>query len=289
MTTSSYYRNFRERLFPVYETGEASAIADLVFEHFTGISRSQRSKEPECIISEESIRSLESAMSQLLTHRPVQYVLNEAWFYGHRFFVDESVLVPRPETELLVEQVIATAKQSAHTTGDIRIIDIGTGSGCIAISIKKSLPAVEMLAMDYSHAALETAKKNAHSLEAGVLFTEADITNPTGWQHLPSFNIVVSNPPYIPHDDLPEMKRHVTDFEPASALFVPANDALFFYRHILSFCTKKLLPGGWLFCEIHENYGKEVAGLLQQNGFTNVGVVKDLFDKERMVCGAYPK
>jgi release factor glutamine methyltransferase len=276
MTISRLFMDFKNQLSAIYEPGEAAAITDLVIGHFTGLTRSERIRTPEWLVPEATYLTTEVAMNQLLQYRPIQYVLQEAWFYGHRFFVDESVLVPRPETELLVEQVIATAKKSAHTTGDIRIIDIGTGSGCIAISIKKSLPEVEMLAMDYSHSALETAKKNAHSLEASVLFTEADITNPTGWQHLPSFNIV-------------EMKRHVTDFEPASALFVPGNDALFFYRHILSFCTKKLLPGGRLFCEIHENYGKEVAGLLQQNGFTNVAVVKDLFDKERMVCGAYPK
>ena len=282
---ASYFRNFRERLSFIYETGEAAAIAELVFEHFTGISRNQRIKEPDAAVPEKSVHAMEMAITELLLHRPVQYVLQEAWFCGHRFFVNESVLVPRPETELLVNEVTRVARLRTDAQEPLRILDIGTGSGCIAVSVKKNLTNAEVWAMDFSAAALETAKKNALTLETDIQFTEADITNPQTWNHFPSFNIVVSNPPYIPHHNLPEMSQNVTAFEPHEALFVPGNDALFFYRHIVAFCREKLLPGGYLVCEIHEDYGTEVADLYRQQGLINVQTLKDDFGKQRVVTG----
>lgn len=283
MTSAAYSRQYREQLTSVYETGEADAITELVLEHYTRKTRSEQLKEPGWIIPADMISGMDAALGQLLNHRPVQYVLHEAWFCGHRFFVDGSVLIPRPETELLVEEATRWIKELNKE--HCRVLDIGTGSGCIPISIKKKLPSTEVWAIDVSAVALITAKKNAELLQAEVHFKEADITNVNSWNELPEFDIVISNPPYIPHSNKAEMSKNVTEYEPHEALFVPGNDALFFYRHITAFCKKKLLPGGKLLCEIHEEFGKDVADWLKSEGFEDVEVMKDLFGKERLVAG----
>lgn len=281
MTSAAYTRQYREQLATVYEPGEAGAITELVLEHYTHKSRSERLKEPGWIIPAEMITAMDAALGQLLNHRPVQYVLHEAWFCGHRFFVDGSVLIPRPETELLVEKVTAAIKELEKE--HCRVLDIGTGSGCIPISIKKNIPQAEVWAIDVSAVALITAKKNAGLLEADIHFKEADITDAHSWNDLPDFDIVVSNPPYIPRSNMAEMHKNVTEYEPHEALFVPGEDALFFYRYITACCKQKLLPGGKLFCEIHEEFGTEVADWFRQEGLQDVEVIADLFGKERVV------
>lgn len=283
MTSAAYARQYREQLYAVYETGEADAITELVWEHYTGKTRNERLKEPGWLIPAAMITAMDAALGQLLNHRPVQYVLHEAWFCGHRFFVDGSVLIPRPETELLVEEAIRRIKELNKE--HCRVLDIGTGSGCIPISIKKKLPNAEVWAMDISAVALVTAKKNAELLNAEIHFKEAGITDTNMWDEFPEFDIVVSNPPYIPHSNIAEMNKNVTEYEPHEALFVPGNDALFFYRHITAFCKKKLLPAGKLLCEIHEEFGKDVADWFSNEGFEEVEVMKDLFGKERIVAG----
>lgn len=281
MTSAVYSRRYREQLYAVYDTGEADAITELVLEHYTGISRSERLKEPGRIIPLEMITKMDEALGQLLNHRPVQYVLHEAWFCGRRFFVDGSVLIPRPETELLAVEAIKRLK--GLNKEQPRLLDIGTGSGCIPVSIKKDYPAAEVWAIDNSSVALNTAKKNAEALHAEISFRKADITQENTGNSLPQFDAVVSNPPYIPHSNMVEMNKNVTKYEPHEALFVPGDDALFFYRHITAFCKKNLLPGGFLLCEIHEEFGKEVASLFRNEGLRNVVVKQDVFGKERMV------
>lgn len=283
MTADRYFRHLREQLVPIYGPGEATAIAELVTEHFTGISRSERIAHPEKQVYGSALKKMEAALNELLTHRPVQYVLGRAEFCGEYFFTDESVLIPRPETALLVEQAVHFA---GNFDTPVHILDIGTGSGCIPVSIKKQLPGAEVWAIDISEPALHTARKNAQALNTEVHFLTADITEPGTLEQLPGFDIVVSNPPYIPHNNQPEMHRNVTAFEPHTALFVPGNDALFFYRHIVQFVTtvNKKRPV-WLCCEIHEDYGKEVAGLFLANNFREVAVKKDDFEKDRVVVG----
>lgn len=283
MTSAVYSRRYREQLYTVYEPGEADAITELVLEYYTGKTRSERLKEPGWIIPAEMIIKMDAALVPLLNHRPVQYVLQEAWFCGHRFFVDGSVLIPRPETELLVEEAVKRLK--GMNKEQPRVLDIGTGSGCIPVSIKKNFPAAEVWAMDNSFAALITAKMNTTALQAELFFLEADITMEHTWTELPPFDMVVSNPPYIPHSNMMEMNRNVTEYEPHEALFVPGDDALFFYRHIVAFCKKKLSSGGMLLCEIHEEFGKEVADLFRSERLGDVVVMRDLFGKERIVSG----
>jgi len=213
---------------------------------------------------------------QLKEHKPIQYILGETEFYGHKFFVNENVLIPRPETEELVEWIVKENKNK-----NLKIIDIGTGSGCIPISLKKEIPSAEIYALDFSEKALETAKINAEFHQTEIKFLQNDFLK-MDFQSLPNFDIIVSNPPYIAESERNSMDKNVLEFEPASALFVPDDDALIFYKRIIELTEEKLNPNGKVYVEINQNLAKETEELFQKY-FQNVELKKDISGNYRML------
>lgn len=269
----------------VYDAGEASAISDRVMESLTGSDKTERMLYKNNPISPDEEARLLTYTQKLLTHEPLQYVLGEAWFFGLKFYVDKHVLIPRPETEELVDWVIANCRFPIDT---LSILDIGTGSGCIPVTLKRRLRKAHVTAIDISEDALNVAKKNAVKLGAEVNFLQVDILNKDASAILEPADIIISNPPYIPENNKAAMDANVLDFEPHTALFVPDNDALLFYKAIVTFAQTKLNPGGLLFFEIHEDLSPAVIGLLESEGFTAT-LKKDMQGKDRMVRGEREK
>ena len=224
---------------------------------------------------------LDQFAEELLTHKPVQYVLNEAWFMNLKLYVDENVLIPRPETEELVQWVI-----NETGSGDANVIlDVGTGSGCIALALKKNLKNADVYAIDVSEAALNVAQKNAAINQAEVHFILLDVLNENTWDKLPQVNVVVSNPPYIPLRDKLQMSKNVVEHEPHLALFVPDGDSLLFYKKIAKLGSMKLRAGGCIFVEMHEQLSGEVRSVFEREGFTRTSIVKDMQGKDRLLRG----
>jgi release factor glutamine methyltransferase len=282
MTLSRLRSFLSEQLQSVYDSREAGNIAVLILQHFTGYTPSQmalyaRQEQPASVQT-----AVQAALQRLLLHEPVQYVLGEAWFDGRPFFVNEAVLIPRPETEELVALTEALWRSEAPRREPV-IVDIGTGSGCIAISLKKRLHAATVVAVDVSDAALAVARKNALLHEADVEFIHADFRDDTSWNLLPMADIIVSNPPYIPLSGKKEMQEHVTDHEPHTALFVPDHEPLLFYSLLANFGKTHLQEGGWLTCEIHESFGGNCVRLFEDSGYRDVTVHLDMQCKERFV------
>lgn len=276
-------------LYNLYDNREAANIADLVIEQVTGLRRIDRIMHKNNPIALPAQQQLAACTQQLLQHTPVQYVLHEAWFAGLPFYVDEHVLIPRPETEELVEWIAALYTPTQNNVQKaVRLLDVGTGSGCIPIALKTKFNSWQVHALDVSAGALQVAQKNATALGAEVHFYQADILNTQYWQALPVFDVIVSNPPYIRQSEEADMRNNVTRFEPHTALFVPDEDALLFYRQITAFAAQHLIPGGRLFFEINESFGAEVCALLAGSGFTGVTLKQDMQDKNRMVMGCKP-
>lgn len=265
----------------VYDSGEANAIADRVMESLTGSDKTERMLYKNNPISPEEEDKLYVYTVKLLRHEPLQYVLQEAWFFGLKFYVDKNVLIPRPETEELVDWVITHCR---FPLGSLAILDIGTGSGCIPVALKRRLRKASVTAIDISEAALAVAKRNAANLGADVEFMQLDILDTTAWNMLNPVDIIISNPPYIPENNKASMDTNVLDFEPHSALFVPDNDALLFYKAIVNFAKSGLKPEGLLFFEIHEDLGPAVISLLESEGFSAT-LKRDMQGKDRMVMG----
>ena len=221
-------------------------------------------------------------MEELKKEVPIQYLLGKTHFYGLDFEVNENVLIPRPETEELVEWIINENK-AIDKKKKVKILDIGTGSGCIAISLAKNLPNAEVYAIDVSKKALETAKRNAISNNVEIIFM---LKNVLELEILKSnYDIIVSNPPYVRNLEKEEIKKNVLDYEPHLALFVEDNDALIFYRKIASLAQKNLLENGQLYFEINQYLGKEMTDLLEEMNFKNIELRKDIYDNDRMIKG----
>jgi release factor glutamine methyltransferase len=281
MTIQDAYKQLMYQLYELYDDREAANIADMVIEHITGLKRIDRIMHKQLLLNKQQEELFVQYSSKLLKQIPVQYVLHEAWFAGLQLYVDENVLIPRPETEELVEWVFEESKKSKVKTQ--KMLDIGTGSGCIPVALKKKLPAVDMHAIDVSERALVVAQKNAHTQNAGIIFYHADILDKGKWNTLPNFDIIVSNPPYIKQKEKNEMQQNVLAHEPHIALFVPDEDALLFYKIIAEFGLQHLGNDSKLFFEINEAFGKEVCALLSQSGYSNIELRKDLQGKDRMV------
>jgi release factor glutamine methyltransferase len=264
------------QLSTLHEGREAAAITDWVMEHLTGWKKIDRILHRSEQLSPSAAEQLKKYTGELLTHRPVQYVLHESWFCGMKFYVDERVLIPRPETEELVEWIETTAPSGA-------LLDVGTGSGCIAIALKKKLKTTEVYACDLSDEALTVARQNAVTLDAPIHFQQLDFRDPPQWDRLPEIHCLVSNPPYIPVGEKSTMAPHVVGFEPHLALFVEDADPLIFYQALAGFAVRKLAPGGSIFAEIHEDLGDMVAALFRSNGLQQVIIKKDLQGKDRMI------
>jgi len=273
----------RRALTPLYGDREAAAIADMAMEHVTGLSRMDRLMHDRDELTEDQSLEHRRCLSELSAWRPVQYVLGEAWFDGLRFKIDERALIPRPETEELVEWVAETVGNSRK-----RILDIGTGSGCISIALKRRCSACLVTAVDKSADALALARENAEALQTEVEFREVDILDRSVWPGLPTFDVIVSNPPYVTVDESAAMRPNVVDYEPTSAVFVEGSDPLLFYRAIVDFSSDHLGPGGFLFFETNASHGREVGGLLNEAGFADIRLRKDLQGLDRMVMGRMP-
>jgi len=275
-TVNDVFTGFKATLSTLYAADEIDATTSLILSELIQTNRAKLKAFPELDIPENISLQLAEILSRLETGEPVQYILGETEFYGFPFKVNPAVLIPRPETEELVQWVLETAKHTPVKT----ILDIGTGSGCIAIALKKHLPNVQVYAMDVSAAALNIAKQNAKLNDTDVHFIFDDILNPT--EQLPQFDIIVSNPPYVTLEDKEKMHTNVTDFEPHTALFVPQDDPLIFYRVITQFAAKRLNPFGHLFFEINESYGEQTIDLINSNRFINSELRKDLTGRDRM-------
>lgn len=275
-----------KKLRSIYSEEEAGQITDWVMENLTGSGKTERMLYKNSAITHKEELQLHQFAERLTRHEPVQYVLNEAWFCGLKFYVDKNVLIPRPETEELVEWLIEEVRSRESgvqsRSSDIRILDIGTGSGCIPIALKRKLPEAEVWGCDVSEDALSIAKKNAVALDANVNFILFDFLNEEKRTSLPSFDIIVSNPPYVPERDKQQMQPNVLIYEPHIALFVPDNDALIFYKAMAEFSKKNLNPGGAIYAEIHEDLAKAVSETFKSNGYTTE-TRKDMQEKERMI------
>ena len=277
MTIKQAIRLVKNKLLPLYDESEALNIANWVVEYLTGYDKSMHAHAAMLEMNSRQEKELEAVTERLAAHEPVQYVLNEAWFYDMKFYVNEQVLIPRPETEELVYWILGE-----NAAGESRILDIGTGSGCIAITLKYKLPGSEVWAIDLSTEALEVAKKNAAEKKALIQFEELDFLDKNGWEKLPVFDLIVSNPPYVKLHEKEGMLPNVLQYEPPSALFVPDEDALVFYRAIAEFALLHLKERGRIYCEINENLGEQTRKLFEEKGFS-VQVKKDMQGKDRMI------
>ncbi len=278
MTSGEFYRFFIQQLKGIYDAHEASNITSMIFESFAGISRSDIIKDAEIFISEDKIEKIKNSLADLIQHKPVQYVLGEAWFFNLKFLVNENVLIPRPETEELVQEVIYFCK----STNQKKIIDIGTGSGCIPVSIKVNIPEADITTIDIDSNALAVAIENAKRNQAEIFFLQTDFLNAEERNRLGKYDIIISNPPYIPESEKDTLGKNVTAFEPHLALFVPDSNPLLFYESIADFCKHHLDKNGKLFLEVHENLAKEVCALLEAHQL-KAEIKKDIFEKERIV------
>lgn len=292
-TSSNLVRDCRRyyvgELEKIYDSDEANALIMILLEHYFGIDRVKIAIEPELRLSESEMLTLHFAVKELLKNKPIQYILGETEFCGMRFFVEDSVLIPRPETEELVNQLIRqfevwSLEFEVNSSPSLRILDIGTGSGCIAISLAKLLKNSVVTAVDVSEKALEVAKKNADANDINVRFLLDDILNPQNPELLNNqFDIIVSNPPYVCESEKSEMRDNVLDYEPSSALFVTDNDPLVFYRKILEFAQKTLKPDGEVWFEINEKFGNEMKNLCLEMGFKNAEIIKDFRERDRIL------
>lgn len=300
------------RQITVYEAQEAKEIVFWLMEFYLGLKKID-------ILSNKNIEkevNWESIIERINSHEPIQYILGETEFYGRKFLVNESVLIPRPETEELVKLIVdkctppqpfepsnrPMGREQVYTPlpfGEgkgvgLNILDLGTGSGCIAISLAKELPNSQVFAYDISEKALETAKKNAELNNAKVIFEKVDILNSqfsiiNGRRSASQFSIIVSNPPYVTKQEIERMQKNVLDFEPHLALFVEDTEPLVFYEAIADIASKKLNNNGLVAVEINEALGKETADIFIKKGFSEVQLIKDIHQKDRFVSAVFYK
>ncbi|MGY4536506.1 release factor glutamine methyltransferase [Mucilaginibacter sp. UYNi724] len=282
-TIKDVFLSFQQGLNEVYDSRETASVALLVLEEITGISRAKIKAFPDDEIAGEAAEKIQSILDELKTGKPVQYILGSTEFYGLNFLVNPATLIPRPETEELVEWVLESQKLKVNNQKPVSVLDIGTGSGCIAISIKKNLPRALVMAIDISADALHTAKQNAVINEVEVEFVLDDILITKLDIEDSKFDIIISNPPYVTLEDKLQMHQNVTAFEPHGALFVPEHDPLIFYKAIANFAIERLSDNGLLFFEINENFGKETVELLSDKGFIAIELRKDMSGRDRMV------
>ncbi len=270
----------REKLSPLYPPSEVEGFTRLILEHVTGFNRLQMHLNQTEPLPEPKIMQIMEILNRLLTNEPIQYILGETEFYGLKFTVTPDVLIPRAETEELVDWIISEEK--AHCKS---LLDIGSGSGCIPIAIDKNTNIDQVDGWDISEQALQIARSNATRNDSRVVFSHQDIFAPTGVSELSKWDVIVSNPPYVLMEESDLMERNVVDFEPHLALFVPDHDPLIFYRAIARFAAVHLQLHGSLYFEINEAMGGQTTKLLKEFGFDEILTRKDLQGKVRMVRG----
>ena len=277
MTLNSYKKWFNEQLQHLYDADEIKSMLTIVAYEVLGLSRVDLVLKDNESLSEAQIVQLNNVLSQLQQEIPIQYIFEKAYFYGYEFKVSPATLIPRRETEELVEWVLSEMNRQPEKKW--RVLDIGTGTGCIPISIKKEFPLAEIFAMDISTGALKIAKENAEKLNASVIFIEQNILSTT---QLDSYDIIISNPPYVRNLEKAEIKNNVLDYEPHLALFVEDNDPLIFYRKITQLAQKSLTENGLLFFEINQYLGEEMQQMVAEY-FKTIELRKDLQGNDRMM------
>lgn len=280
MKIKEYRTQFIQTLTSLYGEDEAESFFYLILEEKHQLKRVDLALQPDLFFLEEQIAVWNSILEQLKLEIPIQYLLGKTSFYGLDFEVNENVLIPRPETEELVDWIIQSQKAKGESQ-KIKILDIGTGSGCIAISLAKNLPNAQVFALDVSEKALATAKKNSNLNDVNVTFLYQSILDTEDLEQ--EFNIIVSNPPYVRNLEKEEIKKNVLDNEPHLALFVEDNDALIFYRKIAELAQKNLSNSGQLYFEINQYLGKEMVDLLETMNFKNIELRKDIYENDRMI------
>lgn len=274
------YRELINELTDGYGAGEARAIVRLVLEEQFAMPWTDVLCGAVDHMDEQQTSKLKSIIERLKQGEPVQYVIGKAEFYGREFHVEPGVLIPRPETEILIDECLHSPVEKK------KVLDIGTGSGCIAVTMALECPEASVEAFDISTDALRIAAGNAQKLSADVTFRKVDILDTDKWPEA-EYSMIISNPPYICNKERAQMERHVLEHEPELALFVPDETPLLFYEAIARFATRSLKKGGALLFEINRAYGKEVEEMMREKGFVNVETVKDQFGNDRIVKGLW--
>ncbi len=273
---SFFYSELQHR----YSRSEINRLVEMVFEAYHGYTRTELLKRVDETVNESDLLRYNFAVKDLKNGKPVQYVIGKAWFFDLTLMVNEHVLIPRPETEELVQWI---ADDYRHVNDPIAIVDAGTGSGCIPIALARKLPRAKVSAFDVSAGALQVAAHNAMTANTVVQFFSADMLDETTWAVIPQCDVLVSNPPYIRRSEAAAMDEHVTAYEPHLALFVPDEDALLFYKALAQLGKNVLKPGGVLYVEINEALGEPVVKLFEQSGYKAIELRNDLSGKQRMV------
>lgn len=272
------FYQLKNDLTSLYDAQEAAAIVHELLFTITGLEKMDRLMRKDTLLTPTEQTQYDLAKAGLLTGKPLQYVTGVAWFYGKEFKVNEHVLIPRPETEELVDWIVKDHKGEQNIT----ILDIGTGSGCIPISLQLALPSASTLSCDISEDAIKVAKANARRLEADVSFIRTDFLNQKMWYNFDKYDVIVSNPPYIPQKEYENMHTNVRDHEPALALFVPDDDALLFYRNIAEFGKTNLNAKGYIYCELHKDHATETEAMFREKGYATE-LRKDMHGNDRML------
>lgn len=282
MLLKDYRIQFKEALDRLYDEKEIESFFYILLDAFHQMKRIDLALNPTFELDGMQLLQWETVLSQLKEEKPIQYILGETEFYGLPFYVNENTLIPRPETEELVGWILSN-NQINNSTNPLKIVDIGTGSGCIAISLAKNLPNADVFALDVSEKALYMAKKNAMRNDVKITFLHQSIldTADLGQQ----FDIIVSNPPYVRNLEKAEINKNVLEYEPHLALFVEDTDALLFYRKISELAQKNLSQNGQLYFEINQYLGKEMVELLEKHHFKNIELKKDIYGNDRMMKG----
>ncbi len=273
--------NFLSSLSSLYPSEEIQSFFNILSEKYLHLSRIEIALNSEKIISKEDVEKFQKILLRLQNQEPIQYIIGETDFFGLTFKVNKHTLIPRPETEELVDWILLEQKLITHNSQPITILDVGTGSGCIAISLAENLSEAKVSALDISEEALKMARQNAELNKVDVEFFQTDILKT---KSLPrKYNVVVSNPPYVRELEKKQMQQNVLNYEPDSALYVKDKDPLLFYRVISKLAKDHLQPNGKLFFEINEYLAMELILLLKSEGFQNIEVKKDIFGKDRMI------
>ena len=282
MTIQEASQQLLVRLREIYDQREAAAITNLAMENLTGMPKMDRVMHAQELFDYSLETKWNGYLEKLFKREPVQYVLGEAWFMGMKFFVSSDVLIPRPETEELVNWVVEDNCEAKN----LDIFDAGTGSGCIGISLGAKLPGARIICGDLSDSALAVARINATALKVDLQFMLMDMLDAHTWELLPMMNIIVSNPPYIPVSQKNSMHGNVVNYEPHAALFVDDDDVLKFYKALAAMGKKKLLQPGKIYVEVHEDLAHQTAEIFRKAGYTGIMIRKDMQEKERMVSAA---
>ena len=284
MQIKNYKDHFKTELLPIYDEQEIDSFFYIILEKLHGLKRIDLALNPETVMDGNHLKQWRNIVSDLKIQKPIQYILGETEFYGLRFEVNENTLIPRPETEELVELIISN-NQITKLPNPLKILDIGTGSGCIAISLAKNIPNAEVFVIDVSEKALATAKRNAKINNVKVNFILKNILETDDLEQ--QFDIIVSNPPYVRNIEKAEIKPNVLEYEPHLALFVEDTDALLFYRKIAGLAKKNLNTNGKLYFEINQYLGKETVQLLEDLDFKNVELMKDIYENDRIISAIH--